>query len=110
MAAKLIGLTHKIAIQLNLLTERCTTCSSRSRRQVRKLLDTASYTWKQYGVVQYKYLVVSYIIFISAALLNCEVLWCEFNVQQIYRSEIAICIRRWTHPQNNISIIHRKCN
>jgi hypothetical protein len=40
MAAKLIRLTHKIAIQLHLLVESCTICSSRSRRPVRKLLDT----------------------------------------------------------------------
>jgi hypothetical protein len=33
MAAKLTRLTHEIAIQLNLLAENCTICSSRSRRQ-----------------------------------------------------------------------------
>jgi hypothetical protein len=43
MAAKLIRLTHKIAIQLYLMAESCTICSSRSRRPVRKLLDTFSY-------------------------------------------------------------------
>jgi hypothetical protein len=43
MAAKLTLLTHKIAIQLRLVAESCTTCSSRSRRSVRKLLDTPSY-------------------------------------------------------------------
>jgi hypothetical protein len=43
MAAKLIILTHKIAIQLHLVAESCTICSSRSRRPVRKLLDTPSY-------------------------------------------------------------------
>jgi hypothetical protein len=36
-------LTHKIAIQLHLVAESCTICSSRSRRPVRKLLDTLSY-------------------------------------------------------------------
>jgi len=40
MAAKLASLTHKIAIQLHLLSESCTICSYRSRRPVRKLLDT----------------------------------------------------------------------
>jgi hypothetical protein len=40
MVAKLARLTHKIAIQLHLVAESCTICSSRSRRQVRKLLDT----------------------------------------------------------------------
>jgi len=35
-------LTHKIAIQLHLVSENCTICSSRSRRPVRKILDTLS--------------------------------------------------------------------
>jgi hypothetical protein len=43
MAAKLTRLTLKIAIQLHLVAEIRTTCSSRSRRPVRKLLDTALY-------------------------------------------------------------------
>jgi hypothetical protein len=42
MAAKLTRLTHKIAIQLHLVAESCIICSSRSRRPVRKLLDTPS--------------------------------------------------------------------
>jgi hypothetical protein len=37
MAAKLTRLTHKIAIQLHLVAESYTICSSRSRRPVRKL-------------------------------------------------------------------------
>jgi hypothetical protein len=40
MAAKLTRLTHKIAMQLHLVAESYTICSSRSRRPVRKLLDT----------------------------------------------------------------------
>jgi hypothetical protein len=36
-------LTHKIAIQLHLVAESCTICGSRSRRSVRKFLDTLSY-------------------------------------------------------------------
>jgi len=44
MVPKLTRLIHKIAIQLHLVAERCTTCSSRSRRPVRKLLDTPPYT------------------------------------------------------------------
>jgi hypothetical protein len=43
MAAKLNRLTHKIAMQLHLVAESCTICSSSSRRPVRKLLDTPSY-------------------------------------------------------------------
>jgi hypothetical protein len=45
MAAKLNRLTHKIAIQLHLLAESCTICSSRSRQPVRKLLDTPLYVF-----------------------------------------------------------------
>jgi hypothetical protein len=43
MAAKLTRLSHEILIQLHLVAEGCTICSSRSRRPVRKLLDTPSY-------------------------------------------------------------------
>jgi hypothetical protein len=43
MAAKLTRRTHKIAIQLHLVADSCTICSSRSRQPVRKLLDTPSY-------------------------------------------------------------------
>jgi hypothetical protein len=43
MAVKLTRLTHKIAIQLHLVAERCTICSSRSRWPVRKLLNTPLY-------------------------------------------------------------------
>jgi hypothetical protein len=44
MAANLTRLTHEIAIQLHLVAGSCTMCGSRSRRPVRKLLDTPSYT------------------------------------------------------------------
>jgi hypothetical protein len=44
MAAKLTRLTHKMAIQLHIVAESCNICSSRSRRPVRKLLDTPSCT------------------------------------------------------------------
>jgi hypothetical protein len=43
MVVKLTILTHKIAIQLHLVAESCTICSSRSWRPVRKVLDTPSY-------------------------------------------------------------------
>jgi hypothetical protein len=42
MVAELIRLTHQIAIQLHLVAESYTICSSRSRRPVRKLFDTPS--------------------------------------------------------------------
>jgi hypothetical protein len=43
MVAKLTRLTHKIPIQMRLVAESCTICSSRCRRPVRKLLDTLPY-------------------------------------------------------------------
>jgi hypothetical protein len=43
MVAKLTRLTHKIAIQLHLVADSCTICSSRSRWPVRKFLDTPTY-------------------------------------------------------------------
>jgi len=43
MVAKLTRLTHKIAIQLHLLAENCTICTSLSRRPVQKILDSPSY-------------------------------------------------------------------
>jgi len=41
MAAELTILTHKMVIQLHILAESYTIYSSRSRRPVRKLFDTA---------------------------------------------------------------------
>jgi hypothetical protein len=49
MVAKLTRLTHKIAIQLHIVAESCTICSSRSRRPVRKLLDIPSYRQADLG-------------------------------------------------------------
>jgi len=43
VVAKLSRLTHKAAIQLHLVAERCTICSSHSRWPVQKLLVTPSY-------------------------------------------------------------------
>jgi hypothetical protein len=42
MAAKLTRLIHEITIQLHLMAESYTFCSSRSMRPIRKLLDTPS--------------------------------------------------------------------
>jgi len=55
MAAKLTRLTHKIAIQLLLVAENCTICGSRSRRPVRKLLDTPPYVVLYYGEETWTY-------------------------------------------------------
>jgi hypothetical protein len=54
MAAKLTRLTHKIAIQLHLVAESCSICSSRSSRPVQKLLDTPSYilVWESFTPLQ----------------------------------------------------------
>jgi len=38
-------LTHEMATQLHLVAESCTICNFRSRRPVRKLLDTPSYLY-----------------------------------------------------------------
>jgi len=43
MATNLPRLIHKIAIQLHLVADSFSICSSRSRRRIRKLLDTPSY-------------------------------------------------------------------
>jgi len=44
MITKLTRLAHKIAIKVYLVAEKCTICSFRSRRPVRKLLDTPSWS------------------------------------------------------------------
>jgi len=43
MVEKITRLTHKIAMQLHLVSENWTICSSRYRQLVRKFLDTLSY-------------------------------------------------------------------
>jgi len=43
MAAELTRLTHKIAIELHLIAESSTICSSCAKQPVQKLLDTPSY-------------------------------------------------------------------
>jgi len=49
VTGKLTRLAHKIVLQLSLLVESCTICSSSSRRSVRELLDTHSYMIKCTG-------------------------------------------------------------
>jgi hypothetical protein len=49
MEAKLTRLTDNISLQLHLLAESCTICGSRSRRPVRKLLDTPSCVMQSYN-------------------------------------------------------------
>jgi len=55
LIANLPILTHKIAIQLRLVAESCTICSSRSRRPVRKLLDSLSYITTPHEGRHHKY-------------------------------------------------------
>jgi len=53
IAINLTRLTHKIAIQLHLVAESCTICICCSRRPVRKLLVTLSYTESCVGEFRY---------------------------------------------------------
>jgi hypothetical protein len=62
MAAKLTKMTHKIAIQLHLVAESCTICSSHSRRLVQKLLDTPSHKCSKITIC------IRYYLFIT----NCD--------------------------------------
>jgi hypothetical protein len=50
MAAELTRLTLSIAIHLHVVAESYTICSSRSRRPVRKLLDTPSFFRASYAI------------------------------------------------------------
>jgi len=51
MATKLTRQTHKIAIQLQLVSEGCAICSSRFRRPVWKLLNTPSYLRRNFSAM-----------------------------------------------------------
>jgi hypothetical protein len=67
MAAKLTRLTHKIAIQLHLVSESCTICSSHSRRPVRELFDTPSYCeiklhHNEYGAIMWRENEINYMV------------------------------------------------
>jgi len=62
MVTKLTRLTHIMAIQPHLVTQNCTICSSRSRRSVRKLLDTPSYIASVTSNLKSYTLVISVII------------------------------------------------
>jgi hypothetical protein len=63
MVAKITRLTHEIAIQLHLVADGCTICRSRSRRPVRKFLNTPSYVtlmWIRVKVVKWKLRAIHY--------------------------------------------------
>jgi hypothetical protein len=57
MTTKHTRLTHTIAIQLHLMAETCTICSSLSRRPVWKLLDTLSY-FRMFAIVLFLHMFV----------------------------------------------------
>jgi len=58
MGAILARLTHKIVMQLHLVADICTICSSHSGWQVQKVLDTSSYMDSElhYGICVFSYL------------------------------------------------------
>jgi hypothetical protein len=68
MAAKFTRLTHKIAIQLRIVADSCSICSSHSRRPVRKLLYTLSYTERRILVLAKFREVVDYVLVLFLAL------------------------------------------
>jgi len=72
MAAKLTTLTHGIPIQLHLVPESFIIRSSRSRRPVRKLLDTSSHTS---NVFQHNLKAVNLKYKLRNLHCNCAVLW-----------------------------------
>jgi hypothetical protein len=81
MAAKLTRLTHKIAIQLHLVTESCTIRISPSRQPVRKLLDTPSY-----------------IPFPSCEIIQPRVIFCRCSL--VLRSPIQFCTSHWSEQHS----------
>jgi len=50
MVAKLTTLTQKIVIQMHLVAQSCTICSSCSRQPVWKLLGTPSYVMEAFNI------------------------------------------------------------
>jgi hypothetical protein len=79
MAAKLTRLTHKVAIQLQLVAESCTICNSRSRRPVRKLLDAPLYDSEFY--ISISEVIVYIFSFVNDLFLNefCRTMWYPFS-------------------------------
>jgi len=81
MVAKVTTLTHKIAIQLHLVAESCTTCSSRSRRLVQKLLDTPSC---RYNDVLRTLFFANYIVHLAPVII------CDFYITKLFKT-LAVC-------------------
>jgi hypothetical protein len=73
IATKLTKLTHKIAIQLHLLAKSCTIHSSRSRRPVRKLLDTHLFAYGRIDMtsqLHFRFLLIFSVIIIGLVITN----------------------------------------
>jgi hypothetical protein len=93
MAAKLTRLTHKITIQLHLVAESCTNCSTRSRRPVRKLLDTLSDGLEKHYVVRYfqnSKLILMTFIFVGREITTWQL--CETTPSLLFNEPFVVCI------------------
>jgi hypothetical protein len=80
MAEKFNRPNHKIAIQLHIVAENCTSCSSFSRRPVRKLMDTPSYMAGSlsHSLSSALYHRLAYVrSLIAVFIINVIRLWCE---------------------------------
>jgi len=94
MATEVTTLTHKIAIQLHLVAKNCTTCSSRSSRPVRKLLDTPSYisATRQAGFCQGRlYPTVKFNDRISCTILHSRIIF--YEIHKAYDGLVRFCVR-----------------
>jgi len=81
MAAEFARLPHEIAMQLHLVEESCTICSSRSSWPVRKLLDTPSYvSLKLQNVQCYHHLLyILYSLFVTYDIRGFRIVDCAFR-------------------------------
>jgi hypothetical protein len=95
MAAKLTRLTHKIPIQLYLVAESCTICSSCSRRPVRKLLDTHSYICKTKNSIQ----VNIFISILQQHLISQDVSFLEVLLPKLHKNSY-MSYARYMHRQS----------
>jgi hypothetical protein len=94
MAAKVTKMTHKIAIQLHLVAQSCTICSSRSRGPVRKLLDTPLCAYK-FKILKFSFMTISFVLclFHSVSTSRCRILpppVCHWFNQFMYKFVIRL--------------------
>jgi hypothetical protein len=107
MAAKLTRLTQKIAIQLNVVTESCTICSSRSRWPVRKLLGKPQYSFgESIRYLSEKYIFVYHISSLRISVrLKCNLSHLTSTDSEITKNPSPTCqqvLTRPPPPQRNI--------